>query len=632
MTHNVLSNHFQSFFESSNNPILKLDPSSSVTDLNRHSFYFKLNDFFSILFNIDNDKLTKLSGASYFYFKTIIIFDKILDNDSQNNISFNFLLQYQESVRILEKLFPENDFWDKLYSYFDILQMTYKKEKAIKFENVKNEKIFYEIAKNKSVLAYSMIDALVILGEDNIYEERLKTILNFIHLAFQIRDDIDDFKHDLDSNQITLPIYRVENYIKSNNIESNSSKRNHNILYGSGIASKLINEAIVYYKKAQLLADSLSMEELVAFLKIEINDCISQLEEIEIIRIKSIQANSKSNERLFSQVKCSKTFILKSLESSYSFFKCNIGLNGWADFITSAGISTGWAQYFVCSNLIEASETELVMKYLNTNPATLDSFNDKTISDSDTIAFKLDILIGLGYDVEQLKLEWLTYCDNGKWSTYLPDESFLEYLKISNIEQMSGWTTYHKCISSFSAYLLGKHNIYPKLLNQTLQNLFQNNKNPYLIDSYWWTSPIYSTYYTVMCLIMTNQKAKFDIEKSIEYLYSLKNNDGSWNDEFGNVSVFYTTMVIHILLTYNYDYYKTDINLGIEYLLSQQMNDGSWCTIPKLKIPSPNVTDPFLIKKWNRGSLGTNTIVDDHNRFFTTSFVYKVLKSYKNLL
>lgn len=632
MTKTICSNHYQSFFENSDNPILKLDPNSSVTTLNRHSLYLKLNDFFSVLFDIDDDKLTQLSGASYFYFKTIIRFDKLLDNDSQNNLSFDFLLQYQESVRILEKLFPENEFWDHLYKHFAVLQKTFKKEKTLNLENIANEHVFYEIAKNKSILAYAIIDALVILSNSNNCEKELKSILSFIHLAFQIRDDIDDFKQDLTQNQITLPIYRVENYIKLNNIKSNSNKNHHSILYGSGIVNKLIKEAIEFYKEAQKLARSLNLNELVEFLEFEVNDCVSQLGEIEIIRKKSIQCNSKSTERLFNNIECSKDIILKSLNSSYNYFKSNIKPDGWADFITSAGISVGWAQYFVCSNLIEANETELVKEYLKINPIKLDSYNDKTIPDSDTIAFKIDTLLGLGYNVEELKSKWLTYCDNGKWTTYLPDKSFLEYLKISSVEQMSGWMSYHKCVSSYSAYLLGKHNLYPELLKQTLEHLIQNNKNAFLIDSYWWTSSIYSTYYTLMCLIITNNKSILDFDKIIRYLCSLQNEDGSWNDNLGSKSVFYTAMVTHLLIKYNYDCYKTETNYGIKYLLSQQMNDGSWLTIPKLMIPSPNISDPSLVKKWKKGSLGTNIIVDDHNRFFTSSFVHKVLKSYKDIL
>lgn len=626
--------YWDRFIEKSNGSIFDSKSDFKPSIINRHSFYIKLTDFFSPLYSIVDDNLIQLSGASYLYFKTLISFDKVIDKDDNFKISFSFLIHFQESVRILEKLFPTDTFWNKLYYHFNELSKINIKETKLREKNNLTESDFIKIAKGKSIMAYAIIDAIEILSDNYSYTNKLKIILDFIHVAFQIRDDIDDFKQDIEHDQYTLPIFLVENFINEQKLELNSISISHNNLYGSGIATSLIEKAISYYMKALTITKELKLDKLNDFLAFEIDDCKKQIFEINLIKQKSIQSNLRSKKYLFENPNISKETLIISLEKSHSFFLNNIENNGWSDFITSAGISIGWAQYFVCANLIEVEEIELVEKYFNINNTVIDSFNESTISDSDTLAFKIDVLKGLNRknNIQPLIQKWKEHSTYGSWTTYIPNSDFINYLNLSSPEDMLGWTSYHKCVSSYSAYMLSKHQLDNNLLTETLDKLFENHNKSNLIESYWWSSPIYSTYYTLLSLYNTNHKAKIYSQGILENLLNNQKTKGSWADEFGNDSIFYSSMVIHLFIIYDFNKYSESINKGIKYLLKNQKDDGSWLTIPKLKIPSPNIVYPSEVLNWKKGSLGTNTIVDDHNRFFTASLVYKTLKSYYDKL
>lgn len=458
MKENTLVNtYLYKFFKETTNPILKQLGKLVTANINRHTFYIKLTDFYSQIFSIDEDKLIKLSGASYLYFYTLILFDKLIDKDEQDKVSFKFLLYFQEAVKILEKLFPSDDFWNRIYKNFEELSYTKDREELIAKKGKISDQEFLEIAKEKSIMSHSIVDALIILSDDFTNEEDLKEILNLIHTAFQIRDDIDDFKKDISNNQLTLPIYQVKEFVSSKNLILNSTKQMNDVLYGSGIATKLINIAISYYDHALQISKKLYLTDLINFIEFEIKDCKSQLYEIELIKLKSIQCNKRSSDFLFNHYTITKERIIKSLETSLFYFKVNLKHNGWADFITSAGISLGWVKYFICSNLIEAGESDLVKRYLDVNNESFDSYNENTIADADTISFKIDTYLGLKLQVDKpLIEEWMSYSNNGEWTTYKSNKEFLKYLNLSNEKEMKGWMSYHKCVSSYAAYVLFK--------------------------------------------------------------------------------------------------------------------------------------------------------------------------------
>lgn len=132
MKENTLVNtYLYKFFKETTNPILKQLGKLVTANINRHTFYIKLTDFYSQIFSIDEDKLIKLSGASYLYFYTLILFDKLIDKDEQDKVSFKFLLYFQEAVKILEKLFPSDDFWNRIYKNFEELSYTKDREELI---------------------------------------------------------------------------------------------------------------------------------------------------------------------------------------------------------------------------------------------------------------------------------------------------------------------------------------------------------------------------------------------------------------------------------------------------------------------------------------------------------------------
>ncbi len=597
--------------------------------LNRHSFYINLTDYFSPLFNIEESNLVKLSGASYLYFKALIHFDKIADNDENEGSLPDLIVIFQESIRILSGLFPDKEFWENLYNSFRVFVETNKLEKTLLIEPEINESLFIKIAKNKSIMTHAMVDALTILGKNKKHEVQLKSLLAHIHIAFQIRDDIDDFKKDKDNKQFTLAIFKVENYIKKNGLNYVSTNDLYKVLYGSGISVSLIELAIEHYQVANSIVKDLNLIELETFIENEIEDCKCQIKEINLIKRKSIDCNKRSNEPLFNKITLSEKAILTSLKSTLLLFDKEQKSNGWNDFITSAGISTGWATFFICLNLFEADEIEIVKDYLADNKKNIYAYNESLIQDCDSLSFRINADLKLSKNTDkQLLALWKSYEHNGQWSTYKYDEKLVKYLKLENENDIKGWTSKHDCVSSYAAFVLSENNIDKSLLNKTINSLVNKFKVEHGLLSYWWTSSLYSLYFFLRALMNIKYEIGF-IQNIIEdKIIQQQNKDGSWKDEFNQKSVFYTAMITHLLILNDFNKYEEYISNGISFLLKSQKRDGSYETIPILKIPAPDISELKRIKHWRKGSLGTNTIVDDHKRLFTSSMVYKTMKCY----
>ena len=60
------------------------------------------------------------------------------------------------------------------------------------------------------------------------------------------------------------------------------------------------------------------------------------------------------------------------------------------------------------------------------------------------------------------------------------------------------------------------------------QAIFQNQNQNGLWDSYWWTSPIYATSFTIQAYFINNTEVNESISKAFNGLLYLQQNDGSF--------------------------------------------------------------------------------------------------------
>ena len=94
---------------------------------------------------------------------------------------------------------------------------------------------------------------------------------------------------------------------------------------------------------------------------------------------------------------------------------------------------------------------------------------------------------------------------------------------------------------------------------------------------------------------------------------------------------FYLGLLLESLTVNNLflEKYKQDINEIVSIVLNEQLKDGSWLENASMRIPQPSITNANSSNiTWKLSDSGTNIIVKDFHRLFTTSACISGLSSY----
>lgn len=167
--------------------------------------------------------------------------------------------------------------------------------------------------------------------------------------------------------------------------------------------------------------------------------------------------------------------------------------------------------------------------------------------------------------------------------------------------------------------LTSKYVTISKKVEQFFNDLLENEK----INSYWWTSNIYTYYYLSKAYSVLGQQKQIKIIQDRVNLI-LKEKD-YFQDMYGD-NFFYSGMVLEILLL-DREKYAFEIEKLIRYLIENQFDDGSWDNSNALKIPNPSKTS--VDKEYLEiASHGTSVRAKEFNRLFTTCCIMKSLMEY----
>lgn len=170
-------------------------------------FYYNLLDYLNPAYNISTIHIFDLRNAAYIYFESLIILDGVLDKSYSTFKVLEAISGIEKSIRLLSNLFShDHPFWVdfercKLH-YYEAVQ----KEKVISTsKSLFNELDFEGIATGKSSVCYALVHALSHLSkeQDGKRDKDIIQCLGHLHLAFQCKDDIDDFIDDLNNGQST---------------------------------------------------------------------------------------------------------------------------------------------------------------------------------------------------------------------------------------------------------------------------------------------------------------------------------------------------------------------------------------------------------------------------------------------
>lgn len=587
-------------------------------------YYQNYPSLFSQPFFITKENLNLLDIAGYLYYQATLFTDLLIDEGDVSKFPLIGICQ-EESIKILTSIYGlTSDFWKSWnFRKNEYLQAIYLEKTFLRKENITIER-YEELADKKSAFGKVAIDCLYTLDNknQNLYENLLLSH-KYFSTAFQLNDDIQDFKADVINGQFNWAYY----LLKQQNIESQNLEILEKYLYIRGIAKGMYHLGISYCDKALQLVEKINVPDWVKVLQDTKEAFITAIKEIdnylEILRSEiNLSKVKKEINDIQSAINKSITFIINRQNDDGS----------WREYINQGGISNIWATAFLTSKISESNclkkafenEISKSLKFLNDNKRNyLWSYNSTWIEDADSTNFALLSLLLNNVEIDtNIINHWVGYQNGeGAFSTYCDEKHLIKSLNDKNVTDISGWINTHNCVSAVSFYFLAlydrKSSFFIKL-KEYFEIDFEEKT-----DSYWWTSSIYTLNYLAKTYYFLEEFQK--LNWIIEHIEQRQNRNGSFSDKYGE-SMFYTSLAAEILLLDNDSKLKTE--KAIFYLMSNQYDDGSWNNSNALQVPnSKNIKPDNLV--YPVSSFGMNVRAREFNRLFTTVSVLKTLTIYE---
>ncbi len=561
-------------------------------------FYPRIIDFFNPIYKISQKECEVLNSASTAYFQALIIIDGIFDQSIATYRLKEALNHIEVAIKLLSLLFDaHHPFWIDFERNKEKYFTTLRTEKNYSTEKKQlTEEDFNRIATGKSSVCYSIVNALSHLSDQHVAigNEDVIFLLKEIHIAFQCKDDVDDFLDDIEVGQYTYAhALTFESLRKEAGVQNNPSNEFlYRYFYVSGQAQRLISKAITHFEQAIHIAINYRLQELCTFIHYEIEIARSQIDEIQLLIDKTkakanlatqtiLRSSNVTNGMLENTIHRSVNFILNSFEDQYSL----------SDFMTSAGLGKNWissyaafllADYPLAADIIERLKKSDALAYRSDNQ---NSYNVSIVQDADSMSFGLAARKLLFDNVKEYDLnEWKKFQDPaGGWQTYFDEQALRQQIQLDDSISLKGWATSHNCVSASACYILSLFPNEKETYFKTAEFLAKQLNENGSLGSYWWLSPVYATAWFIIAFSQD-------------------------------------------------DLLKEKCQRSVDWLAGMQTVNGSWKSDRILVIPQTDVMSQSMVKSWRNSSFGVNICVDDHKRVFTTLTVLSViLKKIANL-
>jgi hypothetical protein len=583
-----------------------------------------------------------LSIAGFLYYKSILTIDNVFDKETFDSKLY-FLANFcqEEAIKILTSLFSLDSvfwsFWNKRkkeYAYALHIDKTLK--------NANSAEDFERLAECKSAIGKVAIDALHIMSIQ-VNDEVYKDVLNshkYFYAGFQILDDLDDLKEDIEHNQFNF----AHSKLKINlNIENGCDKEYtiselNKLLYLTGTAQELLDMAIDYFDKSEKYIEKYQLTDWIKEIRKLNNISISRKLNIDAY-IKNIEVRLILSKDKISLPNSSKNAIKKAVQ----FLQKNQNKEGaWQEWYNDAGCSDSWATAFILSficqkdSLIKFNNASIknAIGFLEKFADNIWGYNRYWLPDGDSTTFALLAL----HEENNVKNQnawfqkWLSFqkSDSG-FSTYNSRVDLMSSLDKDDDNGLDGWLNSHLCVSSSAFYYISKVKPHTKMHDSLKAYILSKVNVKGIWDSYWWTSAIYSTAFLIKSSAHfedVNFQSKIDV--AIHFLLQTQNQNGSFGDTYNSESAFYTALMVDALTenTSVYNRYLPSIKKAYTWLLENQLTDGSWNATPALRVPSPNVIHPDESAYWKEDTKGLNIRVTEFNRLFTSAIAISAIAKY----
>lgn len=595
------------------------------------SYYVYYPYLFKDYFQIDDkETLGLLSIAGFLYYRAVILIDTIFDDkNSKHNFQKYFIANIcqEETIKILSRFFGENPkFWKTWNLRKFEYAKAYKLDKTLKSINDIAE--FEALADYKSAFGKIAIDCLYHLSntKDKELYASLLASHKYFYVAFQILDDIKDYTEDVENEQFNISKHELILKLQSENdsIYSYTLEQQKKLLYLKGIAENLYEKATNYLEKSIVLQASFNTKN--AQLWTNEIDGLYNTGITHFLNIKGF-INMFNSQNKFSADLNSKTTIQDAVENAATFLQNSQASDGsWNDILNDAGVSDVWATSFVTQTLSEFDiESAEAIAYIQKHqlPSKLWSYNKVWLEDADSSSFALLSLHKHQISTEEAFNKWLNFQNtDGGFATYNNRNLLISSLNSPHIQNVEGWLQSHFCVSAVAFIVfveLGKTDTkeFQQLRRYVLNQL--SSKNTLL--SYWWTADAYALYYV---LLAASKIHDTEIIRLSEIRIEIELNAETRN-------YFYKSYLLKALcLRENLiKKHSSKIDTIALQIISNQFTDGSWQESHSLKMPHPNVINAAREDiQWKPANKGTNIIVKDFNRVFTTVSCLSALKNY----
>lgn len=593
---------------------------------NNPIYYQNYPSLFADTFNVSQDKLELLDIAGFLYYQATLFTDSLIDQKDFSKFPLIAICQ-EESIKILTSIYGlENKFWHLWNERKD------EYVKAIYLEKELQKKDYVELADYETLSNYKSafgkvaIDCLFSLdNKNNDFHHKLLLSHNYFSVAFQLNDDIQDFKEDIEINQFNWAVY----LLKQQKIPNEDPVILEKYLYVRGVSKEMYLLGIDYCNKSLSLIVNIDVPKWKKILNDTKKIFRSAIVEIDNY-LEILNADmGMSNEQFIN------SDLAKSTEFAATYIKTKQRNDGsWHEYINQGGISTTWATAFIISKI---SENETLRKsfrneiakgicFLNQNPIEdLWSYNTTWIEDADSTNFVFLVYLFNNLSIDPALLEkWLKFQHfDGGFSTYADHSNLLTALDDANISNVTGWLSKHNCVCAVSFYFLTNYNQKNNSFLSVKKYFDKNNPNE--LNSYWWTSTIYTYYYLAKTyhLLQDNNQLDFIIDQ----IKQAQNYNGSFSDKYGE-NIFYTGLALEILLLDKNENTFLEIKKTVDFLLKNQYKDGSWQNSNALQVPNARDKKPSEID-FPIASFGMNVRAKEFNRLFTTTTVLQSLSIYE---
>ncbi|MGG8495341.1 hypothetical protein ACQY1Q_02895 [Tenacibaculum sp. TC6] len=602
------------------------------------SYYTYYPHLFNTVFKVTNvEILNTLTLAGFLYYKAVMVIDEMFDDKSKEKNFLGFLISdicKEEAIKLLSSLFSlEHQFWSswngRKFQYVKAYEIDKNPHKIISYED------YEELADYKCAFGKVAIDALYHISETNDLVEysNLLSSHKFFYTAFQITDDITDFQEDIENEQFNIALFELEKKLGKEEVKQKSIGELKKILYLEGIINELYEKALTYLKKAKEYVEGYDLYEW----KFEIQKLHNAIVKnqlnvkgfIDVFYIKNQLSNVllETSETIKKASEKGKIFIKKEYDERK---KC------WQDYFNDAGISDVWTTGFVLSqdywdieDIDFLNEIKAISFLKSQEKETgLWGYNTKWIPDADSSTFVMRALTKHKKKISKETLElWCNFQnDDGGFSTYKNDEEVIISLNSETIVDVKGWMQSHFCVSAAAYLFLCEQGINNKSFQKLKNYLSKELEKKENIHSYWWTSNMYAFNLVYKGAIIEQDKKLLSLV--LPHIWSFIEEEYIKIKETNNY--FYLGLLLEVLSISNelkkYEMLREEIS---NLLLKNQFEDGSWKESEAMRIPYPSIINaghPEI--KWSVTDKGTNIIVKDFHRLFTTSACISGLRAY----